>query len=303
MARRLRLQFPGAVYHVFNRGHAGQAVFATPSRAQAFLEILGETCARLRWRVEAFALLPDGYHLVVATPEPNLVEGMRWLQGTFATRCTRAGDGLGPQFHGRYHSVLLEPGEVVWAVVDYVHLLPLARGVVTVDQLGLFRWGSLRAFRRRPWPAWLGGIEEGQFEAYERVLRELAGDATARACRGFDRIGRGLALGSPAWCRAREEDHAALAQDPGGPSRVRFGEDEADWTRALAALLAEAGRTPDDASGTRKAAPWKIEIAVRLRAETTATNAWIAGRLQMGAPGAVSRYVGEWRTAAGLGGR
>ena len=75
-------------------------------------------------------------------------------------------------------------------MVDYVHLLPLARGVVTVDQLGLFRWGSLRAFRRRPWPAWLGGIEEGQFEAYERVLRELAVDATARACRGFDRIGR-----------------------------------------------------------------------------------------------------------------
>jgi putative transposase len=298
MARRLRLQFPGAVYHVFNHGCAGQAVFATPGRAQAFLTILGETGVRLRWRVEAFALLPDGYHLVVATPEPNLVEGMRWLQGTFATRCTRAGDGRGPQFHGRYHSVLLEPGEVVAAVVDYVHLLPLTQGLVAADQLPLFRWGSLRAFCRRPRAAWLGGMEEGEVDAYERTLRELAGDAAARERRGFGRIGRGLALGSSAWCRAREEDHAALAQDPRGPTRARLGEDEADWARALAALLAEAGRTAADASGTRKAAPWKIEIAVRLRAATTATNAWIAGRLHMGAPGAVSRYVGEWRTAA-----
>jgi putative transposase len=299
MARRLRLQFPGAVYHVFNHGHAGQAVFATPGRAQAFLDILAETCVRLRWRVEAFALLPDGYHLVVATPEPNLVEGMRWLQGTFATRCTRAGDGRGPQFHGRYHSVVLEPGEVSAAVVDYVHLLPVLRGVVSAEQLGLFRWGSLRALRRSPRPRWLSGVDQGQVDAYERALRELAGDAATRERRGFDRIGRGLALGSSAWCDDREKDHAALAQDPRGPTRARLGQDEAEWTRALAVLLAEAGRTPGDTAGTRKAAPWKIEIAVRLRAETTATNAWIAGRLQMGAPGAVSRYVGEWRVAAG----
>lgn len=299
MARRLRLQFPGAVYHVFNHGHAGQPVFATPGRAQAFLDILAETCGRLRWRILAFTLLPDRYHLVVATPEPNLVEGMRWLQGTFATRRTRAGDGRGPQFHGRYHSVVLEPGEVAAAVVDYVHLLPVLRGVVAAEQLGLFRWGSLRALRRPARPPWLEGVDASQVDAYEQTLRELAGDASACARRGFDQIGRGLALGSPSWCQARKDDHALLAQDARAPVRQRLMEEAAEWERVLSALLAEAGRTTEEASGTRKAAPWKIELAARLRAGTTATNAWIAGRLHMGAPGAVSRYVGEWRSEAG----
>lgn len=297
MARRLRLQFPGAVYHVFNHGRAGTAVFATAARARGFLAGLDDTCTRLGWKVYAYALLPDCYHLVIATPEPNLVEGMRWLQGTFATRLTRAGDGQGPQFHGRYHSVVLEPGEVVASVVDYVHVLPLLRGVVADEHLGLFRWGSLSALRRAIRPAWLeGALAEGMDE-YEHSLKTLAGDPAEQARRGFGRIGRGLTLGSPEWRRARESDHARLALDPQAPLRERSAKGEAEWERQLDRILADTGRTRTEATGDRKAAPWKIEVASRLRASSTATNAWITARLHMGAPGAVSRYVGEWRAA------
>ncbi|GAB1489670.1 hypothetical protein MASR2M8_21230 [Opitutaceae bacterium] len=297
MARRLRLQFPGAVYHVFNHGRSGSPVFATADRARAFLGGLEETCVRLGWRVHAYALLPDGYHLVVATPEPNLVEGMRWLQGTFATRLTRSGGAQGPQFHGRYRSVVLEPGEAVARVVDCVHMLPLLRGIVAAEHLGLFRWGSLRALRWPSRPAWLEGADAGSMEAYVQSLRALADDPVEQARRGFDRIGRGLTLGSPEWCRAREVDHARLAQDPQTPLRERLARGEADWECRLDQILADTGRTRAEAKGDRKAAPWKIEVASRLRASSTATNAWITGRLHMGAPGAVSRYIGEWRAA------
>ncbi len=297
MARRLRLQFPGAVYHVFNHGRAGTSVFATADRARAFLSGLTDTCTRLGWRVHAYALLPDCYHLVIATPEANLVEGMRWLQGTFATRRTRSGDGRGPQFHGRYHSVVLEPGETVASVVDYVQVLPLLRGIVEREHLGLFRWGSLCALRRASRPPWLEGARPEDGEGYERALLVLAGDPAEQARRGFDRIGRGLTLGSPDWCRAREADHARLALDPRAPVRERSVQGEADWARRLDRILADAGRTRAEASSDRKAAPWKIEAASQMRASSTATNAWITAQLHMGAPGAVSRYVGEWRAA------
>jgi len=296
MARRLRLQYPGAVYHVFNHGHPGSPVFATTDRARAFLDGLEQTCVRLGWRVSAYALLPGGYHLVVRTPEPNLVEGMRWLQGTFATRRVRSGDGRGAQFHGRYRSVVLEPGETVARVVDYLHLLPALQGVVSPGQIALFRWGSLPAHRRPERPAWLEGpdllySQQGYIEA----LQALAEDGEARGRRGFDRIGRGFSLGSPAWCREREGEHARLALDPRAPGRLRAEQGREVWERRLNALLAEAGQTREEAATGRKAAPWKIGIAVELRASSTATNAWIAGALHMGAPGAVSRYVGEWR--------
>lgn len=296
MARRLRLQYPGAVYHVFNHGRPGSPVFATTDRARAFLDGLEQTCVRLGWRVSAYALLPGGYHLVVRTPEPNLIEGMRWLQGTFATRRVRSGDGHGAQFHGRYRSVVLEPGDAVACVVDYLHLLPSLEGVVAPGQLALFRWGSLPVHRRPERPAWLEGPHSlYSQEGYIGTLQTLAADGTARVRRGFDRIGRGLSLGTPAWCREREEEHARLALDPRAPLKIRSEQGQAAWERRLDALLAEAGRTRGEAATERKAEPWKVAIAAELRASSTATNAWIAGALHMGAPGAVSRYVGEWR--------
>ena len=304
MARRLRLQFPGAIYHLFNRGWTGQAVFATPERARAFVDCLALTCERLDWRVFAYSILRDEYHLAVQTPAPNLVEGMRWLQGTFATRRTRSGDGKGPQFDGRYHSVLIEPGEPLARVVDFIHMLPALRGVVGPEHLGLFRWGSLRALRRAPRPVWLDGPEhvEGwaDGDGYEKRLQALVPDHEAQARRGFDAIGRGLTLGSAEWHRARETDHARLALDPKAPARQRALAYRDDWNHQLESLLAAAGRTRADAAADRKAARWKVELASTLRATSTATNAWIAEALSMGAPGAVSRYVGELRAERSL---
>ncbi|MBA2435972.1 MAG: transposase, partial [Chthoniobacterales bacterium] len=89
VARKARVQFPGAVYHLLDRGDRREAIFRDDLDRRRFLSTLGETCGRTGWRVHAFVLLTNHYHLLVQTPQPNLVAGMRWLQSTWAMRVNR----------------------------------------------------------------------------------------------------------------------------------------------------------------------------------------------------------------------
>jgi len=89
MARRIRVEYEGALYHVINRGNYRRDVFATPGAAAAFETTLGEACARHAWLVHAYVVMGNHYHVALETPRPNLVDGMHWLQSTFATRFNR----------------------------------------------------------------------------------------------------------------------------------------------------------------------------------------------------------------------
>ena len=100
MARKLRLQYEGAVYHVINRGNYRRDVFETADKAKAFEECLFEAAERMGWRLQEYALMRNHYHLAVETPQANLVEGMHWLQSTFATRFNRFRAERGHLFQG-----------------------------------------------------------------------------------------------------------------------------------------------------------------------------------------------------------
>lgn len=297
------MQFAGAVYHVFNRGSGGGGVFGTVERAKVFEAGLLETCARMGWRLHACALLPDGYHLALETPQPNLAEGMHWLQGTFATRLSRGRRARGPFFEGRYRARPLEPGDALAAMADGIHLAPARAGLVEPGQLGLFRWSSLRWFLRGPRPpcleaAWLArhglGDDAAGWAAYQARLRDLlAGAAPARRKREL--FARGWVVGSADWRRTLAGEHARLALDPRRAAEQRDAALRAEWGRRLDALLAGAARTREAARAERKGAPWKIALAAALRQTTSATNAWIADALHMGAPGSVSQYLSQLR--------
>jgi REP element-mobilizing transposase RayT len=84
MARKLRLAYPRAIYHVMNRGDRREAIFTDDADRQRFLDCLGESCARTQWPVHAFRLLSNHFHLVLETPRANLVAGMKWLLGAWA---------------------------------------------------------------------------------------------------------------------------------------------------------------------------------------------------------------------------
>ena len=83
MARPLHVQYPGAVYHVVARGNHGQPIFADNPDRKRFLETLEEACQKTGWLIHAYMLMGNHYHLLVETPEGNLVAGMKWLQSAW----------------------------------------------------------------------------------------------------------------------------------------------------------------------------------------------------------------------------
>jgi REP element-mobilizing transposase RayT len=103
MARSMRIQYRGAAYHVMARGSHGQAIFADDLDRRRFLETLGEACQRTGWRVHAYVLMGHHYHLLLETPEPNLVAGMKGLQGAYTQRYNSRHRLFGHLFQGRYN--------------------------------------------------------------------------------------------------------------------------------------------------------------------------------------------------------
>ena len=158
MARPLRLEIPGAVYHVTAIGNAGQAVFRTAEESELFLGIVGQACARFGWRCFAYCLLPDRYHLVVKTQRPTLARGMRQINGCYTQAFNRRHGIGGHLFQGRYRAVMVEqPGFVAAACRDVLRR-PLDLGLA--PEPGAWRWSSHRAVlgrlpQGRAAPNWL----------------------------------------------------------------------------------------------------------------------------------------------------
>ena len=119
MARKLRLEFPGAIYHVINRGKHRTNVFATAGARGAFEKCLFETVAKSGWVLHAFVVMRNHFHLAVETPAGNLGAGMQWLQATFANRFNRLRGERGHLFQGRYKALVVEPGETLGLVCHY----------------------------------------------------------------------------------------------------------------------------------------------------------------------------------------
>ena len=299
------MQFEGAIYHVINRGNYRHEVFTSAEVAQAFERCLFEVCERMAWRLHAFVIMRNHYHLAVETPRANLAEGMHWLQGTFATRFNRFRGERGHLFQGRYQAILVEPGAALARVVDYIHLNPVRAGLVALEQAEAFRWGSLRRFIKGPrlafmdcadWLATSGLTDDATgWRNYMAHWRRIAGDAGEPGPEEVGELSRGWALGTPVWRQklAREHAHRSLTQ-PFGPEALEIK--EAHWSNVMSTLMKQAGRTREEAAGDWKGAPWKIVIARALRQSTTATNRWIARELNMGAPSSVSQYLSLVRT-------
>src|ERR1035441_8085161 len=106
MARKLRIQYPGAIYHVMNRGDRQDPIFADDQDRKRFLETLAEACEKTGWQVHAYCLMPNHFHLVVETPQPNLVTGMKWLLGTYTSRYNRRHQEFGHLVSGRYKALI-----------------------------------------------------------------------------------------------------------------------------------------------------------------------------------------------------
>ena len=108
MPRQLRVQYPGAIYHVMSRGDRKKDIYVDDVDRQDFLKTLAETCQKTRFQVHAYCLMRNHFHLVVETPNANLVAGMRWLLSTYTIRLNHRQKLFGHVFSGRYKAQLVE---------------------------------------------------------------------------------------------------------------------------------------------------------------------------------------------------
>jgi putative transposase len=160
MARKLRVEYPGAIYHVMNRGDRREAIFLDDSDRQLFLATLSEACGKTGWQVHALCLLPNHFHLVLETPLANLVVGMKWLLGAYTERFNRRHKLSGHLFSGRYKSLIVDGSGngYLQTVCDYVHLNPVRAKLLKPNEpLRKYRWSSWPEYLKPPskrWP-WL----------------------------------------------------------------------------------------------------------------------------------------------------
>ena len=119
MARRLRIEYPGALQHVINRGNYRRDLFENVGAAEAFLRVLFEAADKFGWWVHAYVLMRNHFHLAIETPQPNLGDGMHWLQTTMSPRVNRLRKEHGHLFQGRYKSLVIEDVAALGRVGDY----------------------------------------------------------------------------------------------------------------------------------------------------------------------------------------
>lgn len=143
MSRPLRLQYPGAVYHLTSRGNARQRIFWDDQDREVFLSTLGHVVSRYGWLCHAYCLMKNHYHLLVETPKPNLSLGMRQLNGRYTQVFNRRHRRVGHLFQGRYKAILVEKQTHLLELCRYVVLNPLR--VKARRQVEHWRWSSYQA--------------------------------------------------------------------------------------------------------------------------------------------------------------
>lgn len=306
MARPVRMEAESGVYHVLNRGNYRADIFRSDRAKAAFLKCLGEACEQTGWQVHAWCLMSNHYHLAVSTPQANLVEGMRWLQGTFSVRFNRLRNERGHLFQGRYKSLVVDPDGGLGPLCHYIHLNPVRAKLRPVSALADYARTSLRWLPQpKSRPAWyhphpflahagaLADTPAGRRQ-YLEYLAWLAEDEPARKQQRFETMSRGWVIGSVGFAKAMVQEHQELV----GHGRRLAAElretREALWQDELAARLSRPGRTAGDLARDRKSAPWKAALAVAMKTRTTATNRWLGEHLHMGGLHEVSRQAGKW---------
>lgn len=290
MARKPRVEFEGATYHVMCRGNHQEPIFKEDQDHEIFLETLNEVSERNGWLIHAFVLMGNHYHLLIETPEPNLVDGMRWFQSTYTQRFNARHKQWGHLFQGRYKALLIDDGEYFRTVADYIHLNPARAHCFDLETGALtdYRWSSFCGYMRptkRSSFLTVGRVLQNQgfaddasgriqYRNYmnKRVLEILHSKDPKEADEAWRKIRRGWVFGSEDFCMEMRE---ALGGVVCGKRRDSFmGEeirkhDEKEAEMLLQFGLKVCGIAENDLSGLKKGDDRKKVIAWLIRKKTS----------------------------------
>lgn len=325
MPRSLRIQFPGAFYHIMARGNRREAIFHDDADRRFFLATLAEACAMTGWRVHAWALMGNHYHLFIETPEANLVAGMSWLQNTVTRRHNVRHQAWGRLFGDRYKAVLVDGKDTYHyrTLVDYIHLNPVRARLIrpkSGQSVLDYPWSSLAGGWMLPpskRPGWLvaaDGLARFDLPDTAAGRRRLVGHLDRRAVTEEIRncglpampaevdarcshLRRGWYWGGQAFAEKLRRLSAKLAKERQTKSRAyrrtreirAHSEEQAE--RWLAQGLAAAGIKPSQLADLKGSDPRKLALAELLWKQTTVSQEWIAAKLAMRSAANVSQQL------------
>lgn len=177
MARPLRIQYDGALYHITSRGNARKAIYRDDEDRRIFLDTLLNVNKRYNWICHAYCLMNNHYHLIIETPDGNLSKGARQLNGVYTQIYNRRHHRVGHIFQGRYKAILIEKGSHLLEVCRYVVLNPVrAKAVERPEE---WRWSSYRGTSgmEKPYPCltidWVLGQFSTRKGTAEKKYREF----------------------------------------------------------------------------------------------------------------------------------
>ena len=212
MARQLRLEYPGALYHVTARGNNQQTIFQDDTDRLHFLTVFGREILQQQWRCYAYCLMGNHYHLLLETPEPNLSRGMGRLNGSYTQRFNWRHHRVGHLLQGRFKSLLVERESYLMELCRYVVLNPVRAGMVFAPQE--WSWSSYRAtVGLGASPPWLDlggvlGLFDADTDRARHAYQQFVADGIGHPSPWAQITGQ-IFLGSPAF----RERMAALLPD------------------------------------------------------------------------------------------
>jgi putative transposase len=125
MARTLRIEYAGAIYHITSRGDRREDIVLDDEDRWLWLEVLSQVCSRFNWRCHAWCLMHNHYHIVIETIEGNLSQGMRQLNGVFTQKSNRRHRRVGHVYQGRFKTILVQKEAYLLELTRYVVLNPI----------------------------------------------------------------------------------------------------------------------------------------------------------------------------------
>lgn len=298
MARRRRLLSKQGAYHVYNRAELGAPIFEADAAKQVFLESILAVALRFGWQLHAYAIMTNHFHLFVTTPLGNLSQGMHALQSAFANKHKVFRGSIGHVFQSRFGCAHYPAGPLTARKIDYVHLNPVRAGLVSLEELGDYRWTSYRLIRR---PHQRGIVTIGValhafyglrddsagWDAYEEKLRFVLATEDRPAT---DEELFGLVRKEKAGRRADDTNISMFAEK----SRELLRQEElVRWEDSFRTELTALGHTEAELGIRPYGQPWKICLARKLRDEHGVSSAWLAVRMRFSSASFIRKLLSE----------
>jgi putative transposase len=174
VARPLRIEFSGALYHLTGRGNARESIFIDQPDCAKFVQLLVDSLERYDVALQAYVLMGNHYHFIAETRKANLGQWMHWLTTTYTVYFNRRHRRVGHLFQGRYKSILVEAEGYLLSLSRYLHLNPV-RGRVIGRGDPAERRKRLRGWRWSSYPAYSGLAKAQPWLSQQRVLGYMGG--------------------------------------------------------------------------------------------------------------------------------